>query len=438
MFLKYLQVLKNNSRYLITILVLFSLALRLWQITYPKGDVFDEVYYPFTAREYLKGNKDAWDFGSKAPEGHSFAWVNPPLPQEIMALSMWVFRSTDNWAPRIPGAILGSFSVYLVYLLGKKLFSSEAIGLISAFAFSFDGLNFVQSRIGMLDIYLTTFILASVLFLVRKNIFLSAIFFGLAFSCKWTALYILPLFIFFLIRNRDFLRIFYYIFIPPIIYLLVYTPLFLLGFDFNYFISLLKQEWGYHMSLKATHDYASAWWSWPLNLYPVWYFVEYHEGNIISNIFAVGNPMVFWFGTAAIILSLFEYLLYIYERISHLLKASKNFLKEVFTAFFNSKNEGQTIVLGTFFLLWLPWAISPRIMFFYYFTPAVPFLCLALGYQLVQLNKQEKNPLLVTSVLLLIFLGFLLSYPLFVGMPIPKNLLEIFFKTNFAKNPFAT
>ncbi|MBI3485791.1 hypothetical protein HY025_02495, partial [Candidatus Daviesbacteria bacterium] len=59
---------------------------------------------------------------------------------------------------------------------------------------------------------------------------------------------------------------------------------------------LQHQMWYYHTHLKAHHDYSSPWWSWPLNLYPVWYFVQYYSGPFMSNIFASGNPAVFWLG----------------------------------------------------------------------------------------------------------------------------------------------
>lgn len=401
---------KNSKIKLLLFFLLFiSLVLRLVRIDYPKNYIFDEVYYPFTSKEYLEGNIEAWEWWTKAPEGNAYNWVNPPLAQEIMAVSMFFFKSTDSFAWRLPGVIMGVISIYLVYYLGVLLFKSNTVALLSSLIFSIDGLNFVQSRTGMLDIYLVTFCLLSFVFFVKNKFSLSAIFLGMALANKWTAVFLLALFILLLIKNRQPQKILNFLVILPFIYLLVYLPFFLTGHTFNQFWQLINQQWWYHTNLKATHDYSSPWWSWPLNLYPVWYFVDYQKDKI-ANIFAFGNPLVFWSGTIAIILTVWDY--------------------------FKKRSENLLLILAGFFFLWLPWAISPRLMFIYYFSPAVPFLSLALGYQLsLRLNKEKKRWLVI---LLLIFmvLGFIFIYPFLTGILIPKEFIKLFFFSNLAKNPF--
>jgi dolichyl-phosphate-mannose-protein mannosyltransferase len=403
---------QNKTKLLLIAILALTFLLRIYRIDYPKAAVFDEVYYPFTAEEYLKGNSEAWLWTGKAPEGHSIAWVNPPLAQEIMAGSMAIFRTNDLWAARIPGVILGTLCVFLVFYLGKLLFKDEKIALLSSFIFSIDGLNFVQSRTGMLDIYLVTFILLSVVFLIKKNIFLSAIFFGLALANKWTAMYLIGLILPVLIYQKQFHKLVVYLLVVPATYLLVYLPFFLTGHTTDQFWELLKQEWYYHTHLKATHNYASSWWSWPLNLYPVWYFVDYGGGKV-SNIFASGNPILFWLGSGAVVLTYFEI-------IKSKLKVAPSVI----------------ITVAGFFVFWLPWAISPRLMFIYYFTPAIPFMCLLLGFQLNKLlQKREDKPLFFVIMGLLV-LSFILIFPFLTGIPLPKNLVQFFFLTNLAKNPF--
>lgn len=399
----------KNSRYLLILILLLAAFLRLYRLDYPNKYVFDEVYHGFTAKEYLKGSKDAWEWWTKPPPGVAFEWTHPPLAKEIMTASMFILRSTNAWAWRLPGTLLGILSVFIVYKLGLILLKNNVSALFAAFLFSIDGLNFVQSRIGMNDIYYITFFLLSLLFILNKKVIFAAIFFGLAISSKWAAIYgLLFLFIPYLLFKRQYLNFVGMILIPPLIYLASYIPFFLLGHTFDQFIKLQQQMWWYHTGLKATHDYSSPWWSWPLNLYPVWYFVDYKE-KLTANIFASGNPPLFWFGIIALILTGWE----------AVKKRSINLF----------------LILMGFLVFWLPWAISPRIMFLYHYSPSVPFLSLALGHQLgSRFNGKRKS--IVLLLLSIMVIGFILLFPFLTGIHIPSFLVRLFFLTNLTKNPF--
>lgn len=404
-----IKLLKNPKT--ILLLILLSTAfLRLYRLDYPKNYVFDEVYHAFTAKEYLNGNKEAWNPWGKPPPGVAYEWTHPPLAKQIMAGSMLVLHNTDSWAWRLPGSLLGILSVFLVYLLGKVLFKNERISLMAAFIFSLDGLTFVQSRTGMNDIYYVTFVLISLLFFLNKKTFLSAIFLGLALCSKWAAIYLILIYFPFLLYQRRVKDLIFFILVPFGMYILSYTHYFLMGYKWNDFIQLQNQMWWYHTNLKATHAYSSPWWSWPLNLYPVWYFVDYQKDSI-ANIFASGNPVVFWLGSTSIVFTAFQ----------AVKKRSINLL---------------LIVLG-FTVFWLPWALSPRIMFLYHFSPSVPFLSISLAYQLNNLSMiNKRGRLIAISCLVLIVLCFILIYPFLTAIHIPKNLVGLFFSTNLSKKLF--
>lgn len=404
MFLK-----KLTAKQVLLLIILFTTFLRLFRLDYPNKYIFDEVYHAFTAKEYLIGHKEAWEWWTKPPPGVAYEWTHPPLAKELMTLSMFLFHSQDGWAWRLPGSLLGVLSVFLVYLLAEQLLKSKSAAVISTFIFSIDGLNFVQSRVGMNDIYYVTFLLASLWLILRKKYFLSAVAFGLAISSKWAAIYFVILILYIIFHQRQFKKLVFFFIIPPLVYLASYLPFFLLGHNFHQIIQLHQQMWWYHTKLKATHAYSSPWWSWPLNLYPVWYFVDYGK-NTIANIFASGNPAVFWVGFASVILTGFE----------AVKKRSFNLL---------------VIILG-FLTFWLPWALSPRIMFLYHFSPSVPFLSLCLGHQLNTGFAELKNRKLVIILLILLALNFLIMYPFLTGVPIPRQLVKLFFLTNLSKNPF--
>lgn len=402
------KILKKPGAILLLIL-LSTVFLRLYRLDYPKNYVFDEVYHAFTAKQYLKGDKAAWEWWTTPPPGVAYEWTHPPLAKEIMAASMFAVHSESSWAWRLPGALLGIFAVYLVYLLGLKLFKNQIISLMSAFIFSIDGLNFVQSRTGMNDIYYVSFVLASLLFILNKKYFYSAVLLGLALASKWATVYAYLLFIPLIIFNRNYRQLLLFVIIPPVVYLISYIPFFLLGHTPLQFIQLQQQMWWYHTGLKAAHAYASQWWGWPLNLYPVWYFVDY-QGKNIANIFASGNPLVFWSGSVVMLLTLWDTI--------------------------KNKSLNLLIISLGFLVFWLPWAISPRIMFLYHFSPSVPFLSLALGYQLGTGFKDKKRRKYVYLLLALMALSFLLIFPFLTGIAMPKEFVKFFFATNLSKNPF--
>jgi predicted membrane-bound dolichyl-phosphate-mannose-protein mannosyltransferase len=65
------------------------------------------------------------------------------------------------FAWRLPGVILGAVTIACLYLLGRILFRRRMVAaLVGVFVLA-DGMFFVQSRIGMNDIYVGTFILAA-------------------------------------------------------------------------------------------------------------------------------------------------------------------------------------------------------------------------------------------------------------------------------------
>lgn len=396
-----------KGKKILLLIIFFGLILRLFRLDYPKSYMFDEVYHAFTAKQYLIANKDAFNPYATPPKGVAYEWLHPPISKELMAVSMLALRSDSAWAWRLPGALLGTLSIYLIYKIAILLFKNEKVGLLSAFIFAFDGLNFVQSRIGMNDIYLVTFTLISVLFFTKEKFFLASVFLGIALSTKWSGVFLLPMYLILLLKRKNFRSIFYFLIFPPICYLLSYLHYFLLGYNLKDFIDLHKQIFWYQTNLKATHDYASAWWSWPLNLYPVWYHVEYQKDKI-ANIFASGNPAVFWLGSMATLLTFWQY--------------------------FKKRAENLALVLLGFLIFWLPFSFSPRIMFLYHFSPSVPFLSLALGYQLNKLAGKDK--VVFFTALAVIFLTFVLLYPFLVGLPLPKEWLLTFFRTNLTKNPF--
>ncbi|MBI4157953.1 glycosyltransferase family 39 protein [Candidatus Woesebacteria bacterium] len=383
-----LKLSKKGARIMLALVVLFSLSTRLVKLSNPTEMYFDEVYHAFTAKLVLHGDPKAWEWWNEHPEGFAYEWTHPPLAKLGMALGMKIFgENSFGW--RIPAALLGAGTVYLVYVLGKTIFKDELVGILSAAIFSLDGLSLTMSRIGMNDTYLLFFVLLSVYLFLRQKDFWSAISFGLAIASKWSAVWAIPiLFIIWIHRRHKFkLGILWFLVLPVGIYLLSYFQMFMTGHDLNTFWGMQKQMWWYHTGLTESHAYGSSWISWPFMVRPVYLYTSDEIGGMVSRIYAIGNPLVFWFGLSSIFLS------FIYSLKEH--------------------NKRLGLIVFSYLIFFVPWAASPRIMFLYHYLPALPFLALAAGYVLRR-NLKLALPFLASSLLLFIYF-----YPHWVGLSVP-------------------
>jgi len=154
-------------------LLTLSFILRIAWLDRPPGSlIFDEKYYVNVARIIL-GRPHDLDVYPDAVLGVDPNHEHPPLAKLIIAFSMLVFG--DNaYGFRLPSVIAGTLSVFIFYLLMKKVSKSQTLALISSFLFSFDNLIFVHSRIATLDIFMLAFMLIGFYFYFAKRTFLSA------------------------------------------------------------------------------------------------------------------------------------------------------------------------------------------------------------------------------------------------------------------------
>ncbi len=372
---------------LIGVLV-FAFSTRVFQLGSPKNEYFDEVYHAFTARIILNGDAKAWEWWNPHPEGFAYEWTHPPLAKLGMVLGMMVFgENAFGW--RIIQATLGTGSVLIIYLISKELFKDKLLALLAAGVFSLDGLPLVMSRIGMNDIYMLFFMLLSLYFFIKEKDFFSSLGFGLALSSKWSVIWVIPIFFILWLRRKTKFRfsLIWYILIPPLIYLATYIPMFVTGHSLDTWWGMQKQMWWYHTGLDATHPYTSSWWSWPLLLRPIYLYTSSEINGFVSRIYAFGNPLIFWFGLVSVITSFF------YS--------------------FVERNKNLAIVIFSYLVFFVPWAASPRIMFFYHYLPSIPFLAIATAFVL------RRNMKLILPFLTLTLICFIYFYPHFTGLNIP-------------------
>jgi dolichyl-phosphate-mannose-protein mannosyltransferase len=136
-------------------IVLIGAALRLVNLGYPPGKIFDEIYYATEADELLAHGVE-W-----RPETNTGDYVvHPPLGKWCIALGEWLFGYTAfGW--RFMPMIAGVLSILLIVRIGRRLFRSTALGCAAGLLVCLDGLHFVLSRSALLDIFITLFVLTA-------------------------------------------------------------------------------------------------------------------------------------------------------------------------------------------------------------------------------------------------------------------------------------
>lgn len=389
----------KDNKVLVVILVTASF-LRLYQLGYPEAYIFDEVYHSFTARELIHNNIAAWEWWTTPPEGVAYEWTHPPFAKYGMVASMLLFgENSFGW--RFGSAFMGVLCILGIYYLVREVLGKK-IALTAAFLVAIEGLHISQSRVGMNDMYMLCFLVWSLYNAVKNKWKHAAVLFGLALSCKWSALYgVIPLGIIYLhgqtfhLSARNLLghlvNIIRLLLITVLTYIIMFVPFLTAGHTWEQWWELHRQMWYYHTHLVATHAYQSTPYQWLFVLRPVWYYVNY--GEKVSNIYAQGNPAVLWLGLAALLLLLtrifkFRYLIFIV-------------LYAVFT---------------------LPWVFSPRIMFFYHYLPSATFLCVLLAAWLAELPNGARIGVLIITALTLIVLS-----PVYFGFPMAKTYWDTLF-----------
>lgn len=123
--------------------------IRLYRLTQPSFQVFDERTYVKDACFYVHAD------GRPPCFDQEVTTVHPPLGKWLIG---WGIEATDfsaiGW--RIAAAIAGTLTVALLYLLARRLLRSTPGALLASGLLAIDFLHFVQSRVGMPDVFVTS------------------------------------------------------------------------------------------------------------------------------------------------------------------------------------------------------------------------------------------------------------------------------------------
>jgi len=406
--------------------VIFAIALgfRLWHLDAIPVPVFDEVFFPKFAAQYLDGNPE-W-------EGH------PPLGKYLIALGITIF-GRNALGDRIMEALFGSLIPVLLIGLVYLLSSRRSLAILAGVFLLCDGLFLVESRFSLINIFLVAFGLSSQIFLIaglrqedyRRTLLLclSGIMLGASPAVKWNGLGFLLMVVLLMLlvwivallfpqslprlgilaKIRE-LHWWEYplilVIMPALIYIAQWVPHLMMNaggvpFFWKSFVAVHQHILWWHSSTQVVgeatnpaHPYCSSWFSWAVMARPLGYYFK-SENNIFIDVHALGNPILWWFSTASVLgLSIWGL----------------------------GRLQGVTAYLLIGYAAnYLPWAIAKRCLFLYHYMSALTFSIIGLAVVTDLLLRQKQWRWLGVSIILAVLTSYFFFLPIWLGLPLSSS-----------------
>jgi len=157
------------------LVTVFATFLRFNRLVVPRALIFDETYYAKDAWSILQHGVE-WQMLQNANQlitgGHTSIFqacsgtscgefvVQPPVGKLLIAAGEWLYGlNSVGW--RVAPAFIGSLAILVMCRIARRLTRSTLLGCVAGLLLSLDGLEFVLSRTGILDIFLMFFVLAA-------------------------------------------------------------------------------------------------------------------------------------------------------------------------------------------------------------------------------------------------------------------------------------
>jgi dolichyl-phosphate-mannose--protein O-mannosyl transferase len=335
---------------------------------------------------------------------------------------------------RVPSVLFGVAGVGLLYLLALELWGSVLWAGLASLLLALDGLHIVQSRIAMLDIFLSTFVTAGILFLVldrtrggaataerRRRLdyrlfgspyrFWSGFMLGAAAASKWAGFlalaFALVISLIWVLMGLERYRrtrmssvatiAASFVAVPLLVYLLSYGAFFYQhGPAIQDFATLQLRMLQFHQQHTQVQPENSLPWTWPLLLHPIVYFTA-ARGSLVQHIVALGNPALWW-----------GFLLCLPVAIANAVRRPR---------------WQDAIAFGGFVAMYVPWLYVGRSQFLFYMLPAVPFMCLGVASALQGLPERIGRNLAVGGVALAAAAAAA-YFPLWTGIWVDRSWLD--------------
>jgi dolichyl-phosphate-mannose-protein mannosyltransferase len=439
---------------LLVAITLGAAVLRLASLGRPVELVFDEIFYARDACWYVIGTESTCGITDLASRAH------PPLGKWLIGAGIVLF-GYDPFGWRVTAAVVGTATVALVYPLGWRLLrpiatpTAATIGAAAASGLlAIDFLHLVHSRVGMLDAFITFFVVGAVLAIVldrdrrrdwtdapwwwrltlgRPWRLLAGVCLGAAVAVKWSGAYVAPAVIGLVVaweiaerrraepeagwgawvigafRREALPTVVLLGIVPLLVYVASYTgrmPGELVALPWVEG-SVWRGIWehqramlDFHTALSGDHPYQSPPWAWPLIKRPVAYWFA-DEGTAFREILAMGNPVAWWPGLVAL-----GGLIVTWWRAGW------------------SVSRPELVILAGALGTYLPWLVlsgDRSQTFIWYLLPTIPFLCLALGFFATLAWDRVRWRVAAGAYALVLIASFGFYLPLLVALPISPD-----------------
>jgi dolichyl-phosphate-mannose-protein mannosyltransferase len=164
------------------LVTLFAGFLRFYRLSVPNAVIFDETYYAKDGWSILKHGvewiitpdpaKQSGYVNNLIIAGHTGIFqacsrtacgeyvVQPPVGKLAIAVGEWIYGLTTlGW--RVAPAVFGTLAFLVMCRVARRITRSTLLGCTAGLLLALDGLEFVLSRTGILDIFLMFFVLAA-------------------------------------------------------------------------------------------------------------------------------------------------------------------------------------------------------------------------------------------------------------------------------------
>lgn len=435
-------------------------VVRLIGLASPAGYVFDEIFYARNACRFVIDT-------AQCGIDDLVSGAHPPLGNWLIGTGIRLF-GYDAFGWRIASVMAGVLGVALLYLLVRRLLAghvpASAATVGAAFAAALlatDFLDLVQSRVAMLDSFVTLFVIASILFAVldgarqrgprgedlgapswlrrvslgRPWRLATGLALGGATAVKWSGGYVALGLVVLLVAwevaaarsaesepsagTRGALATAVRRELGPSLVLLGIVPLlvYLATYIGRVDGQLLALPWRegsvwhgilehqlamlrFHIGLAGDHPYESAPWSWLLLKRPVAYSFA-ASGGSYREILAIGNPLTWWAGAVALVALAVRWA-----------RSDAGLWRP------------EPVLLAAALGTYLPWLIlsgSRSQVFIWYLLPTIPFLCAALGLLAALAWRSLAGRIATGIAALAVAASFTFFFPILTAQPLTPD-----------------